>query len=171
MSRPAAGPVEGPPKAARKRAGAPAEGQRERARRRARGGGARNPGSSPGEVDVQTYSRAFHALGHPHRLTIVRALLARDVPCCSGEHVEDCRMDPASCNVGELAALVDAAPSTLSHHLKTLEAAGVIERARDGRYLYCRVDRSMLDDLANLLVRRSVADGEQAGALESRPYP
>lgn len=96
-------------------------------------------------------SRAFRALGHPHRLTIVRALLGRAVACCTSDRAADCVLDPASCNVGELARLVDIAPSTLSHHLKELEDAGVIERARDGRFLYCRVNESVLAALIGVL--------------------
>lgn len=118
-------------------------------------------GAISADLDIHALSRAFRALGNPHRLTIVRALLARDIACCSTERVEDCRLDPASCNVGELADLVDAAASTVSHHLKELEDAGVIERARDGRYLYCRVNRDMLDLLAELLLGPEVA-GEEA---------
>lgn len=57
----------------------------------------------------------------------------------------------ASCSVGDLGQLVAVAPSTLSHHLKELEAAGVIERVRDGRYLYCRAKQAVLDQLAALL--------------------
>ncbi len=102
-------------------------------------------------IDDDALSRAFRALGHPHRLTIVRALLGRAVACCSGARAAECALDPASCNVGELATLVDVAPSTLSHHLKELQDAGVIERARQGRYLYCRVNEALLEDLAALL--------------------
>jgi len=99
----------------------------------------------------EALSRAFRALGHPHRLTIVRALLGRAVACQPRDRARDCVLDLASCNVGELAELVDIAPSTLSHHLKELQAAGVIERARDGRFLYCRVNEALLDELAAVL--------------------
>ena len=103
---------------------------------------------SPSDEEI---SRAFRALGHPHRLTIVRALIKRAVACCTSERADDCRLDPASCNVGDLGELVDIAPSTLSHHLKELQDSGLIERARDGRYLYCRVNQAMLDQLGALL--------------------
>ena len=103
-------------------------------------------------------SRAFRALGHPHRLTIVLALLGRAMACCAGERADACERDPASCNVGELATLVDIAPSTLSHHLKELQDAGVIERARDGRFLYCRVNDGLLDELVSVLGGTRAAD-------------
>lgn len=99
----------------------------------------------------EALSRAFRALGHPHRLTIVRALVGRAAACCTADRAADCVLDPASCNVGDLGQLVDIAPSTLSHHLKELDHAGVIERARDGRYLYCRVNEAVLNELAAVL--------------------
>lgn len=115
-----------------------------------------------GAVTDEDFSRAFRALGHPHRLTIVRALLERAVACCTSERADDCRLDPASCNVGDLGELVDIAPSTLSHHLKELEDAGVIERVRDGRYLYCRVNQPMLDQLGTLLRGSGSSENERA---------
>ena len=116
-----------------------------------------------GALSDEDLSRAFRALGHPHRLTIVRALLGRAVACCTSERADDCRLDPASCNVGDLGNLVDIAPSTLSHHLKELQDAGIIERARDGRFLYCRVNQAMLDQLAALL-HGSGSSGEERAA-------
>lgn len=96
-------------------------------------------------------SDAFRALGHPHRLAIVRELRRRTLDCCEGERVEDCTLDPASCNVGALAETVPCAPSTLSHHLKELERAGIIERARDGRRLLCRLNEARMAELARYL--------------------
>lgn len=114
------------------------------------------------EPDDVALSRAFRALGHPHRLAIVRALLVRELACCAGERSEDCRLDPASCNVGALSTEVDVAPSTVSHHLKELDAAGVIERVRDGRFLYCRIRRGTLDLLADFLASGPGAEGHAA---------
>jgi len=110
-----------------------------------------SPRRAKGTMSTEELSRAFRALGHPHRLTIVGALLGRAMACCSDERADACALDPASCNVGELAGLVDIAPSTLSHHLKELQDAGIIERSRDGRFLYCRANETLLDELADLL--------------------
>lgn len=96
-------------------------------------------------------STAFKALGNPHRLAIVRLLLERDWACCDRERPEGCTLDPASCNVGELAARLEVAPSTTSHHLKELERAGLLERERDGRRLYCRVNTDTLARLREAL--------------------
>lgn len=117
---------------------------------------------APGEREA--LSRAFRALGHPHRLTIVQALQGRAIACCTSDREEDCRLDPASCNVGELAELVQAAPSTVSHHLKELQDAGLIERARVGRFLYCRVKEALLSDLAAFLRGEEVGEATKDGA-------
>lgn len=105
-------------------------------------------------------SSAFRALGHPHRLRVVRALMERALRCCGVERIQDCTLDPASCNVGSLAASVSCAPSTLSRHLKELEAANVIERVRDGRFLYCRINGARMVQL-----REFFDAGVMAGSL------
>lgn len=121
-------------------------------------------------------SDAFRALGHPHRLAIVRVLRQRALSCCRGDRVEDCTLDPASCNVGALAEAVPCAPSTLSHHLRALEGAGIIERSRDGRQLLCRLNEEGMADLARFLapggfprVRRSEADRRETASSTHRP--
>lgn len=107
-------------------------------------------------------SQAFRALGHPHRLAIVRHLRERALACCRTDRLEDCTLDPASCSVGALADAVSCAPSTLSHHLKELEAAGVIERARDGRQLLCRLNEDRLAELRHFLAPDTTRQGSSA---------
>jgi len=107
--------------------------------------------SKEATLTPEAASAAFRALGHPHRLAIVRSLMARALRCCEGERAEDCALDAASCNVGALAEAVPCAPSTLSHHLKELEAAGVIERTREGRQLLCRLNEGLLEELGAFL--------------------
>lgn len=104
-------------------------------------------------------SDAFGALGHPHRIAIVQELRKKALACCDAERAEDCALDPASCNVGALADAVSCAPSTLSHHLKELERAGVIERARDGRQLLCRLNEERLAELRRFLAPARAATG------------
>lgn len=114
-------------------------------------------------------SDAFRALGHPHRLAIVRHLRERALACCEADRVEDCALDPASCRVGSLAEVVPCAASTLSHHLRELESAGIIERARNGREILCRVNEERLIELGVFLSpeagrERAVGDSEAGGA-------
>lgn len=102
-------------------------------------------------------AEAFRALGHPRRLAIVRLLVQRERTCCERPPEEDCALDPASCDFGELAAAVELSPATVSHHLKELRRSGLIERGRLGRRVFWRIRRDALDRLGALLA------GEERG--------
>jgi ArsR family transcriptional regulator len=115
-------------------------------------------------------SHAFRALGHPHRLAIVEELRQRVLSCCDGERADECTLDPASCDVGSLADVVPCAPSTLSHHLKELERAGIIERVRDGRRIFCRIREGRLSELRRFLAPEE-RPADSPGRLAARGAP
>lgn len=86
----------------------------------------------------------FKALGNPHRLRVFRRLMS----CCPPG--TRCKVDTAmSFNVGELGEDLDIAPSTLSHHLKELNRAGLVSMERQGRHIQCRVDPDVLQQLVS----------------------
>lgn len=74
------------------------------------------------------------AMGHPHRVRILRFLRAQ-----------------RACFVGEIADQMPIAASTLSQHLRTLKEAGLIQGEVDGpRRCYC-VDEAALARATALL--------------------
>ena len=74
------------------------------------------------------------ALGHPHRVTILRFLISQ-----------------RSCFAGEIADQLPVAASTVSQHLKLLKQAGLITGEVAGpRRCYC-VDPDVLDHLKTML--------------------
>ena len=103
------------------------------------------------DPDVQL----LQALGHPTRLSIVRELTG-------GGQV--CACDFTSC--------CDVSQPTVSHHLRILKEAGVIEAERRGTWIFYRIVPSAADRLralaGELLGQPQVIP---VGALRSGPRP
>ena len=100
-------------------------------------------GSVPGEIPLTEAAEAFAALGSEVRLAILRALV---------------RAGEAGLPVGALQQHLVIAGSTLSHHLRALVQAGVVEQTRDGRTLICRARYDRIQGLAAFLVNECCAD-------------
>jgi DNA-binding transcriptional ArsR family regulator len=62
------------------------------------------------------------------------------------------RAGDAGVSVGQLQAALDIAPSTLSHHVKALVIAGLIEQERRSTTLVCRARYDVMRDLLGFLV-------------------
>lgn len=91
----------------------------------------------------------FKALANPHRL----ALFHRLTTCCPPGTA--CSPEEAMRhNVGELGEGLDIAPSTLSHHLKELNRAGLVQMQRRGRHVECWVEPATLEELAAFISGR-----------------
>ncbi len=84
----------------------------------------------------------FKALSNPHRL----ALFHRLAGCCAPGTVCSTE-DIARYTVGQLGEGLDIAPSTLSHHLKELNRAGLVRMARKGKRIECWVEAQTLERL------------------------
>jgi len=94
------------------------------------------------EHQIDRFSTIFNALSNPHRLQIYTLLSG----CCTPG--TDCTIDNiTSCCVGDLGSELDIAASTLSHHLKELNRAGLINMQRDGKQVICSVNSEMLNDI------------------------
>ncbi|MDH5183964.1 MAG: metalloregulator ArsR/SmtB family transcription factor [Gammaproteobacteria bacterium] len=91
---------------------------------------------------------AFKALSNPHRLALFHRLMS----CCVPGTV--CNADEAAryC-VGDLGKGMDIAPSTLSHHLKELKQAGLIQMQREGKTIQCWVEPNVLHTLADFFAQ------------------
>ena len=81
---------------------------------------------STGDEDIV---RFMACLSEPKRFSIVRLLAS------SG----------ADMSCGAIGASIGLSPSLLSHHLSALEAAGVLERRRNGLWTLNRLRRDVLE--------------------------
>lgn len=86
-------------------------------------------------LNTTELAEAFKALSNPNRLQIFQRLLS----CCAPGTVCSAETLNGFC-VGELGEDLAVAPSTLSHHIKELQRAGLIKTQRRGKNVECFVD-------------------------------
>jgi ArsR family transcriptional regulator len=90
---------------------------------------------------IHRAAAAFKALSNPHRLRIFLKLAS----CCCPEllHPDE---EQGAC-VGDLGEGIDIALSTLSHHVKELRYAGLVECSKDGKEVICCINRELFDEI------------------------
>lgn len=87
-------------------------------------------------------AKALHALANPNRLAIFERI--HDDGLC-------CRTDHKGNTVCAIAEDFHLALSTVSHHLKELRAAGLINCERHGQQVVCSINQETLDRMLALL--------------------
>ncbi len=87
-------------------------------------------------VTDHSLDRTFSALADPIR----RAILAR-------------LAEEGEATVGELAEPFDVSRPAISKHLRVLERAGLVRRAKDGRVSRCELDASPMKEAADWVER------------------
>lgn len=97
--------------------------------------------------DVKRLARVFRALAHPNRLQLFVNLL------------EESKLDLAKgrthdCFLARLLGGLDIEAPTVSHHVKELADAGLIDTERDGKQLICSVRPEALVELRALFEAR-----------------
>lgn len=99
-------------------------------------------GSSLGDERAVELEGVLKALADRHRLKIVNLLLRAD-----GEAVCVCEIQP----------LLDLSQGTVSHHLKQLVEAGLIERETRGTYSYFSLVPGALDSVREVFASPTAA--------------
>ncbi len=92
------------------------------------------------EDQATDLARVFKALGDPVRLRLLSMIASR-----AGGEICVCDLTPA----------FDLSQPTISHHLKLLRQAGLIDSERRGTWVYYRLLPAMTDRLAAILSRRA----------------
>ncbi|MFJ5291012.1 ArsR/SmtB family transcription factor [Streptomyces sp. NPDC088348] len=91
-----------------------------------------------GENQAADLAKVFKALGDPVRLRLLSMIASR-----AGGEVCVCDLTPA----------FELSQPTISHHLKLLREAGLIDSERRGTWVYYRLLPQMTDRLAAVLAR------------------
>lgn len=78
--------------------------------------------SKTSQVGLAEVATTFAALGSEQRLHVLRTLV---------------RAGPEGLAIGELGARSGITGSTLTHHMKLLSAAGLVDQVKDGRRIIC----------------------------------
>jgi DNA-binding transcriptional ArsR family regulator len=94
----------------------------------------------------------LEALGNPTRLKIYRALV---------------RAGQVGMPVGRLQEKLKVAPSTLSHHIKSLASVGLISQVREATTLVCHAEYDTMQGLVDFLVEECCADEAGCAAKKS----
>jgi DNA-binding transcriptional ArsR family regulator len=95
--------------------------------------------------DLDTLARMFRALGNPNRLRLFMNLLEESKLDLAKGRIHDCFL------VKLLGGLGDLGAPTVSHHVKELADAGLIQTQREGKQLICSVDPEGLEQLREAL--------------------
>lgn len=92
---------------------------------------------------IEKYSLVFKALSNVNRLLIFRRLCN----CCEIGKRCTGRGWQVNC-VSDLGADLGIAASTLSHHMKELRNAGLVEMKRNGQNIECWVEPKVLKEMS-----------------------
>ena len=99
--------------------------------------------SAPALSDTEAEATAalFRALAEPARVKILNLLATSEEPVCA------CEFEPA----------LALAQPTVSHHLKRLTEAGLLEREQRGRWAYFSLRREALERIAEIIELEEVS--------------
>lgn len=93
--------------------------------------------------DLNQLARVFKALSHPSRLEIYLKI----------KNHHDLELDKKrkrKCFLTPLCESLQVGAPTLSHHLKELVNAGLVESERDGKFVICRLNTDVMSEIGEV---------------------
>ena len=91
------------------------------------------------DVDAKAMAKAFKALSNPNRLTIYLEILNRHE--ASGDNTCE------GCLIADVMSEMNIGAPTVSHHVKELVNADLIEVERQGKFVNCYINDVMHEQL------------------------
>lgn len=106
------------------------------------------------DFSIEDAAASFAALGSEQRLAILRVLV---------------RVGPKGTTIGTLATQSGVSGSTLTHHLKILTQAKLVQQTKQGRSIICAaVAYERIEALNQFLLQECCADCADAGKDQDR---
>jgi ArsR family transcriptional regulator len=102
-------------------------------------------GPSLSDEEAESTATLFKALGDPARVRIVNLLAARGGSVCA------CEFEPS----------LGLSQPTVSHHLKKLTDAGLLDREQRGKWAYFSINSEAAARLAGLVDLAEVSDDDR----------
>ena len=106
--------------------------------------------TSPTGITSGQFERIAKALAGPRRVAVLEAIAREDRCACQ-----------------DLREQFPISKATMSHHIKELVRAGLIEARREGQFLHCQVRPEAMEAYATELLRRVGAPAADSGARAS----
>ena len=106
--------------------------------------------TSPTGITSGQFERIAKALADPRRVAVLEAIAREDRCACQ-----------------DLREQFPISKATMSHHIKELVRAGLIEARREGQFLHCQVRPEAMEAYATELLRRVGAPTADSGARAS----
>ncbi len=103
------------------------------------------------DMKLDDAAARLEALGNPTRLKIFRALV---------------RAGDQGMAVGHLQTMLDIAPSTLSHHIKSMLIVGLIAQERQSTTLICRANYEVMRGLLDFLLEECCVGANCGGTTK-----
>lgn len=107
-------------------------------------------------MTIDETAQCLESLGSPTRLRIYQALV---------------RAGDAGLTVGRLQAMLDIAPSTLSHHVKSMVIVGLLRQERQATTLTCKANYEVMRALVDFLVAECCIEGSCDNIACTNPHP
>lgn len=107
-----------------------------------------NEGSTQVALAPGQFERIAKALSDPRRFKVLQTIAA------SGEE----------CAYQRICKKVPVTKATISHHLKELVRAGLVESVRDGQYVHACIRREVLEAYTSELLRRTAGAAPASGS-------
>ncbi len=108
------------------------------------------------DIELSKYSKVFKALANEQRLKLFMMIY---------ENLKACKESSSECNIGSghcseegfekafsaACVVLDVSKSTISHHFKELQNAGLITCERKGQAFICTVNEELVEEIKGLL--------------------